>query len=177
MKPNEFVARWTAETIRQGQHHEDRQLITAPRQLLHTGNFPDEARQFLVDAGLPKSCIPFLSFNDVAQGPRPLVELYGQHNIAANDSVRLAGFYVLGSDGAGNPICLDPSQAGAIVLLDHEDRFRTSIFVTSSVMALAEALLLFHTVPLTELIEQLRRLDPPAAEATAFFPQEVAMLL
>jgi hypothetical protein len=93
------------------------------------------------------------------------------------DTSRLASFYVIGSDSAGNPLCLDSARKGEIVMLDHEDRFETRTFVASSVATLAEALLILHTVPHAEFAEHLRRFDPEAADESAFLPAEVAMMI
>jgi hypothetical protein len=49
---------------------------------------------------------------------------------------------MIGSDGAGNPICVEKGT-GAVVLLDHEDWFRTRQFINSSVRQLAECLLAY----------------------------------
>ena len=155
----------------------DSQLIKAPRVLLDDGAFPSAAARFLVEAGLPQRCAPFLTFEEVALGPLTLVRRYGAHQFRASDLPRLAPFYVLGSDGAGNPLCLDVALGGEIAMLDHEDCFRTRTFVASSVATLAEALLILHTVPHKDFVEQLRPRDPPAAESSAFLPIEVSMLL
>ena len=57
-------------------------------------------------------------------------------------------------------------------MLDHEDRFHTATFVASSVASLAEALLLFQTLPVEDFLSALQRSDPPAAESNAFLPRE-----
>jgi hypothetical protein len=54
----------------------------------------------------------------------------------------LRRYRMLGSDGAGNPICVD-EKTSEVWLLDHEDWFRTGQFVNSSVAQLAECLLLY----------------------------------
>jgi hypothetical protein len=154
----------------------DSRLVRAPHGLLEEQAFPSDAAHFLVEAGLPRSCAPFLTFEDVALGPLTLVQRYGAHQFRPSELPRLASFYVLGSDGAGNPLCLDTARNGVIVMLDHEDRFRTQTFVASSVANLAEALLILHTVPHDQFIEKLRPSDPPAAERSAFLPVEVSML-
>jgi len=49
---------------------------------------------------------------------------------------------MIGSDGSGNPICVEQTS-GVVVLLDHEDWFRTRQFVNSSVRQLGECLLVY----------------------------------
>ncbi len=61
-------------------------------------------------------------------------------------------------------------------MLDHEDGFRTRTFVASSVVTLAEALLLVQTKPHSEFVARLRSLDPRAADDRAFLPVEVGIL-
>jgi hypothetical protein len=183
---NDFNSRWDAVVSRERakadaagvlEIADDLQLVRAAPVILDTPLFPPDAARFLVSAGLPRSCAPFLSFEAVARGPLPLLQYYGAHQFRPADSARLASFYVLGSDGAGNPLCLDSARGGEIVMLDHEDHFTTRKFVASSVAALAEALLILHTVPHEDFVQHLRPYDPPAAEESAFLPGEVAMLI
>lgn len=155
---------------------DDSKLVTAVPAILESPSFPFDAARFLVEVGLPRSCAPFLSFEAVAQGPLPLVEHYGANQFCPSDSSRLAQFYVLGSDGAGNPLCLDCSRGGEIVRLDHDDHFQTRTLVASNVATLAEALLVVHTIPHPDFVEHLRAFDPRAAEESAFLPTEVRML-
>ena len=156
---------------------DDLLLVSAPHEILSDPSFPVAAARFLVDAGLPGSCAPFLSFELVANGPQSLVQYYGLHQFHPPDVLRLASLYVIGSDGAGNPLCLDSARDGEIVMLDHEDGFRTRTFVASSVATLAQALLLLYTFPHAEFAEHLRAFDPRAADVSAFLPTEVAMMI
>jgi hypothetical protein len=185
MNATDFLSRWTslvkdhkakAEAAGVPDVADDLQLTTAPRTILSDPAFPEAAARFLIEAGLPRSCAPFLTFNAVARGPLPLVRFYGAHLFRPPDVSRLAAFYVLGSDGAGNPLCLDSARDGEVVMLDHEDGFRTRTFVSSSVATLAEALLIVESFPHTDFVQHLRACDPPAAEQTAFLPAEVGML-
>lgn len=186
MDANEFKLRWDAVVSRERAEAnaagvpeiaDDLKLVRAAPEILSVSSFPPDAARFLLGAGLPRSCAPFLSFEDVARGPLPLVQYYGPHQFRTSNVSRLAAFYVLGSEGAGNPLCLDSARNGEIVLLDHEDRFETRIFVASSVAALAEALLILHTVPHKDFVEHLRTFDARAADESAFLPTEVAMLI
>jgi hypothetical protein len=185
MNTIDFISRWNAlvnqervkaEAAGVPEVADDLLLVTAPRAIFDNHSFPSNAARFLVDVGLPGSCAPYLSFNDVARGPLSLVVHYGPHQFSAADAARLSQFYVIGSDGAGNPLCVDTSLTGEVVMLDHEDGFRTRTFVASSVMTLAEALLLVQTIPHSEFADRLRGFDPRAAEDRAFLPVEVGML-
>jgi hypothetical protein len=181
MTPAEFAAQWSA-FVRQERAKaqaagvpevaDDLELVSAPKELLNLDCFPKEAAVFLVSAGLPKSCAPFLSFEAVADGPSPLIQPPGIELYSPTERPRLSSFYVIGGDGAGNPLCLDTARNGEIVMLDHEDCFRTRTFVASSVPSLAEALIALHTVSYREFMELLRALDPLAAEESSFLPAE-----
>jgi hypothetical protein len=185
MNTNDFISRWGAVVKQERLRAEaegvpeiadDLLLITSPPTILDVPSFPLDAARFLTAAGLPGSCSPFLSFEAVGRGPLPLLQYYGAHQFRSSDSSRLASFYVLGSDSAGNPLCLDTACDGEIVMLDHEDRFQTRTFVASSVASLAQALLVIHTTPPADFISHLERFDPRAAEPSAFLPMEVSML-
>jgi hypothetical protein len=153
----------------------DLELVTAPQQILKSPSFPPDAARFLVEAGLPGSCAPFLSFDAVARGPLSLVHYFDVGHFLPSVQSSLDPFYVLGFDGAGNPFCLDTKHGGEVVALDHEDSFQTRTFVASNVQKLAEALLILHTSGTSSaFVDRLRVVDPRAAEESAFFPMEAA---
>ena len=106
--------------------------------------FPDIGIQFVACGGdvLPDSAAPSLDFARAA-APAPIWEVYGRGSHWSHaERERLAAYRVIGSDGAGNPICVD-RDSGAVVLLDHEDGFRTRQFVNGTVAQLAESLLAY----------------------------------
>jgi hypothetical protein len=93
-------------------------------------------------ATIPRDAAPFLSFRD-AEAPQSVWDLYqlpesrfGEHR------ERLSRFTVIGSDGAGNPICVR-SGSSHVVMLDHEIMFESETFVNSSIEQLAECLLAY----------------------------------
>src|SRR5262249_35923467 len=89
---------------------------------------------------LPRCAATFLTFDG---GAKPIWEWAGSPgHWSAAQRARLDRFRVLGSDGAGNPICVD-RDAGMIWLLEHEDDFHTTQFVNSSVHQLRELLLAY----------------------------------
>ena len=142
------------------------ELVTALSSFGTVSTVPKAVSSFLMDAGLPRGCAPFLSFDALREGPRELAHLC--------DSAS-AGLYVIGYDGAGNPICLDSNLNWEVTHLDHEDEFQTRAFVASSVFTLAEALVLIQThLPNKNFIfERLQEIDPSSASATSFFPREL----
>jgi hypothetical protein len=91
---------------------------------------------------LPRDTAPCLTFDMVQEMPA-VWEVFGPAaHWSSSDRLRLSGYRVLGSDGAGNPICVE-SDSGLVWLLDHEDHFKTRQFVNTSVPLLAECLLAY----------------------------------
>ena len=87
---------------------------------------------------------------------------------------------MIGSDGAGNPICIEQGS-GAIVLLDHEDLFRTRQFINSGVSHLAECLLAYMGAYMGEtdadrFRSAVRAIDPPALAEGSFWWHEAGCL-
>ncbi|WP_394001988.1 SUKH-4 family immunity protein [Luteimonas sp. WGS1318] len=90
---------------------------------------------------LPDSAAPFMNFT-AAANPAPIYDLFGIPSDWTDDDRRgLHEYAVIGSDDAGSPICLDGD--GRVVILDHEDCFRTLQFVNSSIWQLSECLLAY----------------------------------
>jgi hypothetical protein len=185
MTPSQFKTSWgkVVERIRaDAQLHgvpevaDQSLLVVAPRVLLEKSSFPRDAADFLTLAGLPSSAAPFLSFGAVADGPQTLIERYGIHCDSEVEKHRLGSLYVIGSDSAGNPLCIDAANGGAIFMLDHEDGFETRTFVTSGVGSLAKALLTIETMPHSDFVDLLRQFDSRAADPTSFLPVEVSLL-
>jgi hypothetical protein len=87
-------------------------------------NVNDFTIGFLTNIGLPDSAAPFLSFD--RQELKTIKEIYDTQN----ESDRF--LIDIGSDGAGDPICIDTKNNCEIVALDHEDNFARR-FTNSSV--------------------------------------------
>jgi hypothetical protein len=126
------------------------------------------------EAVLPDAAAPFLSFGR-ADRPTPIWEVFGiPDHWPPAERERLAAFRIIGVDGAGNPLCVE-QPGGAIVMLDHEDQFRTRQFVNSGVSQLAECLLAFmgERDPV-RFRTAVRELDPPAMAERSFWWHEAA---
>jgi len=153
-------------------------LVKADEQVVQDRTLPSEAKYFLVEGGLPKSAAPFLSFEDVAKGLLRIWQVYGTATPQFwkdEDRRRLQSFCIIGSDGVGNPICLDEQNNGRVVLLDHEDNFRTITFMNSGIPELAECLLAFRDTPnQAQLIEELQRIDPTCMSEGCFWQVEAS---
>ena len=125
---------------------------------------------------LPAEAAPCLTFDQAAQ-PAPIWEVFGSPpQWSAVERERLAPYRMIGSDGAGNPICIEQAT-GAVVLLDHEDRFRTVEPVNSSVRQLAECLLAYMGEGEPERFRSaVRDIDPAAIIEGSFWWHEAAGL-
>lgn len=125
---------------------------------------------------LPAEAAPCLTF-DRATRPAPLWQVFGiPSQWSGTERERLAPYQMIGSDGAGNPICIE-NGTGAVVLLDHEDRFRTRQFVNSSVRHLAECLLAYMGEHDPERFRTaVTAVDPAALIERSFWWHEVAGL-
>jgi len=125
-------------------------------------------------AVLPAEAAPCLSFNQASR-PAPIWEVFGAPSEwPPSDRERLAALRVIGSDGAGNPLCVDEGSE-AVLLLDHEDGFRTQQFVNGSVVQLAECLLSYMG---EREVERFRlavlAIDPAALAEGSFWWHEAA---
>ncbi len=86
----------------------------------------DSPSQFLRDVGLPKSAAPFVSFDEYEEQELPQDYVY------------------IGSTASGDWICIK-KQIGDIYIIDHEEMSYT-LFMNSSVMQLAECLLIYKAL-------------------------------
>jgi len=121
------------------------------------------------DFYLPDEAAPCLSFKD-ADKAVPICSVYDAvDQWSALETERLTEFRVIGSDGSGNPICTCQSES-SVVLLDHEDRFRSTQFVNSSIDRLAECLLAYMGEQDHDAFcEAVQRIDPPALFMGSFW--------
>jgi SUKH-4 immunity protein len=121
------------------------------------------------DAVLPTEAAPFVCFEDAERQPR-ILEVFGPDGSwTARDRKRLAQYRMIGSDGAGNPICIEV-KTGAVWVLDHDDYFRSRQFVNTSVALLAECLLAcMGETDSARLLAAIKKLDRPAAAKGAFW--------
>lgn len=133
---------------------------------------PDELRAEMIafeGVLLPSEASPFLTFGD-ANGRKYIFDIFGapeQWNTAERE--RLSDYIVIGADGSGNPICQRESDK-AIVLVDHDDGFRTVEFVNSSVQQLQQSLLAYfgETDP-DKFNSAMREIDANAIAKEAFW--------
>ena len=166
----DFVKNWNSQNEREV-------LLHFPPESLADVKIPVDARNFLLEAGLPDSAAPFLNFEVPKKGSLPTVSQ--EWKLPENYS----HFRVIGFNGSGDPICLDENASGAVVYLNHDTRFER-ILINTSVLHLAESLLAFRSciekrkIAESELwcLEELERIDKIAWQETNFWREEVLML-
>jgi hypothetical protein len=178
LTPNQFVQRWRSEILAKRADGNDEQLATLPsRDIPDFPLLPETARKFLAESGLPKSCAPFLSFDDLAHGLRHVWDVFSPGQWKPEEKTGLENYAMIGFDGSDNPICVD-ERDGQIVAIEHELLFTTNAgkrrvtFVNSSVAQLAECLLLVATHPSNTGLEAIKQIDEPAAAQGAFWSYE-----
>ncbi|PVY41125.1 SUKH-4 family immunity protein [Pontibacter virosus] len=98
-----------------------------------------ETTDFLSNVGLPTSVAPYLSFvGDLEKELRSVFDTYETGEVGHKY------FLSIGTDGAGNPICIDIKNDCQVVVLNHEEDF-SSTFMNSSVVELFQFLTLYKS--------------------------------
>ena len=175
--PAEFIAGWKQFKAQNPVliDDEEYQLRVAKADDARLKNLPWPTKQFLLEAGLPKSFLSLIYFHDLSEGIKPIWEVYGPRDPwAAQQRGELDQYFVIGSDEQDNPICLDASNEERIVLLDHDCNFRNWQFVNSSIAHLAACLLAFGSSDSSEeLKSQFENTDAPAMMGGSFWQSQL----
>ncbi len=131
----------------------------------HLSTLPFPTNRRLTTAGLPESAAPFLDFrvpdHGAVQTVAKLWQLAPEYN----------RYRVIGSNGSGDPLCIDESFDGQIVYLNHDFDFHR-VLINSSVPQLAESLLAFR-----HLIRETQRRNGEDAYLTGDVPSDVEQWL
>ena len=180
MTPEEFARAWVVA--------DDRLSRFTPDSLAGLHVAPGDL-EFLTRTGLPDSAAPFLGFDTPHRQVPTLAEKWqlGQE---------FSRYRVIGSNGSGDPICIDERAHGAIVELNHDNHFRVTLMNTSAAR-LAETLLAFrrlveqavqvngedafldNNVPDTAISAfetALKGIDPDAAKYDTFWSNQIEQL-
>lgn len=119
---NDFKNRWNAEIY---------PLIEYNKERIAKLEIPIESKEFLVEAGLPESAAPFLSFESIDGGA--LLSLKEKYNVDENAENIFIGF-----TGEGDIITLE-NESGKVIIINHETSEK--VYLNNSVPQLAESLL------------------------------------
>jgi hypothetical protein len=128
LAPNEFVTRWG----------NDEPLIAVPPHRLQATHLSPDASDFLIEAGLPVSAAPYLTFSLGAE-----TALSPVHRVWTCLDDAYSHFLIIGHTGYGDPICIDEAEGSRIVYLNHDDDLKV-VFMNSSLPKFAHSLLLFR---------------------------------
>ncbi|QHL89154.1 hypothetical protein GU926_17635 [Nibribacter ruber] len=147
---------------------------------------------FLSTVGLPTSAAPFLSFAGDSER-----ELSSISDTFETGEEKHKYFLSIGSDGAGDPVCIDLGNECQVLIFNHEEDFEPT-FMNSSVRELFQFLTLykrfveevirvngedafldadFTDSQYDELKKALEAADKNALRANTFWAQELAQLL
>ena len=109
----------------------------SPEQLNKT-SLSNLTKDFLIN-GFPESSAPFLSFGIENYDSKfiTIAEYYSDYQL---DS-KTKNYWIFGSDGNGNPICIDSNSKDEILLLDHEQSFEPIQKINRNVIELSQCLL------------------------------------
>ena len=93
---------------------------------------------FLVNCGLPENCAPGLSFDHYKDTTIPTPnEVF---NIYIDE---LKDYLMIGSNGSGDPVCIDLNNNNEIVYLNHDNDFER-VYMNSSIHQLAECIIRYR---------------------------------
>ncbi|MGE5628392.1 MAG: SUKH-4 family immunity protein [Solirubrobacterales bacterium] len=122
--PKDFLDKWNKEVF---------PLVNYDTDKIKSLRLDNDAKEFLIEAGLPESAAPFLNFESSDKGGS--TKLKDKFNL---DSFKEKYIY-LGFTGNGDLICVI-EESGEVVCIDHENE-NDETFINSSVPKLAECLL------------------------------------
>src|SRR5690349_325927 len=138
MTPSEFKSRHVAglSEVPPGILLSLGEFVVFPRAEVDRLTILGSDKDLLVSPGLPKSAAPFLAFD---LSPRDqLRRVSREYGLSAEfDRYRMIGF-----NACGDPICLDETDGGRVVYLNH-DCHMDVVFMNSGVRALALSLCAF----------------------------------
>ena len=143
---DEFKNHWLTKT--------DVKLVPYSERELDNANIKPDTKSFLIEAGFPEICAPFLSFNEKLYSDR-LLSLKDYHNLENDDFLH---FYVLGTETSnGDIICIDSNDDDKILIvsndhihnidqksnLEYKEEFIPIMFINSSILKLAQSIFTF----------------------------------
>lgn len=169
-----------------------------PLQELEKTDLSVITKDFL-EHGFPEDAAPFLSFGlrtyDSQFYSMATVPPYSSYHDLGEAAAQL---WLFGSDGNGNPICLDAGKHDRVVILDHEDGFRPMTIMNNNVIELAHCLLQYKAFinkvnedkgedgfieskytrkHISMLISNLEEINPLIFDESEFWDDEVFNLL
>lgn len=93
---------------------------------------------FLTTCGLPSDAAPFLSFSEVKDN-----QLWTPDKVFEIEFDGLDNYLVFGFNSSGDPLCIDKTQDGEIVYLNHDNYFER-VFINKSMVKFAFCLVKYR---------------------------------
>ncbi|NQY04734.1 MAG: SUKH-4 family immunity protein [Flavobacteriaceae bacterium] len=115
--------------------------VKFPIDQVEKSNLNEKTKEFL-KVGFPEDAAPFLGFGLRSYDWQfnTIQAYYDDYDV----DYKAKDYWIFGSDGSGNPICIDASENDKLVLLDHEQEFEFIENMNTSISELASSLLLFR---------------------------------
>ncbi len=104
---------------------------------LNNPRLAQDTIEFLLECGLPNQAAPCLNFNSNYLSNIPTVNEWFEINFEG-----LNDYVVIGSNGSGDPVCIDLKKGNEIVFLNHDNDFER-IFINSSIKKFANCLIVY----------------------------------
>ncbi|MFY0602245.1 MAG: SUKH-4 family immunity protein [Cyclobacteriaceae bacterium] len=133
MSPKEFRSEWNPDELNRWYHFDQNELDRLP--------VSDETKEWLKD-GFPENAAPFLNFGLKSYDGKfhSISNYYSDYEL----DPKTKNFWIFGSDGSGNPICIDSMNNDRVLLLDHEQEFEIIGIINSSVSELSQCLSVYR---------------------------------
>ena len=133
MNPIEFKKLWMT--------RDSERWVEFPIDQVEQSNLNEKTKEFL-KIGFPEDAAPYLGFGlrSYDWEFKTIQDYYNYDDL--NDKAK--DYWMFGSDGSGNLICIDSSDHDKIVLLDHEQGFVFMENINTNIAELASSLLLFR---------------------------------
>ncbi|WP_416437703.1 hypothetical protein [Phnomibacter sp. MR] len=113
----------------------DEELYTYKPSQLENPRLLQTTIDFLVNCGLPDSCAPGLSFDECNGTAIPT-----PNQVFNIDIDELNDYLMIGSNGSGDPVCIDLNNKNEIVYLNHDNDFER-VYMNASVKQLTECII------------------------------------
>ncbi|RYY11721.1 MAG: hypothetical protein EOO04_34755 [Chitinophagaceae bacterium] len=112
-------------------------LYTYTKEVIARHNTDFATRSFLTSYGLPEDAAPFLTFH-IKEG---MLDTPGK--VFKIDFVGSDNYLMFGSNGSGDPLCIDITNGNHIVYLNHDDNFN-AVFINEDILKFACCLIRYR---------------------------------
>ncbi len=116
----------------------EEELCTYKSSQLDNSRLLKSTIDFLVNCGLPESCAPGLSFDEYDEAT-----ILTPNQVFNIDIDELNDYLMIGSNGSGDPVCIDLNNGNEIVYLNHDNDFER-VYINSSVHQLTECIIRYR---------------------------------